>query len=165
MFRIIGADGREYGPVSADQLREWIAQGRASASTRARAEDSLEWRSLGSFPEFSSSLAASALPPLYRPAANRKTNGFAITGLVLGVLALTAGWCCCYGFPFNVIGVIFSIAALAQIRRNPELYEGQALAVTGLIFSILSILLAVIVIIFFGALAVWEEVPRRVYRL
>ena len=38
MYRIIGADGREYGPIPAEQLRQWIREGRADAQTRARAE-------------------------------------------------------------------------------------------------------------------------------
>jgi len=27
MYKIIGADGREYGPITADQLRQWIREG------------------------------------------------------------------------------------------------------------------------------------------
>jgi len=38
MYRMIGADGREYGPVTADQLREWIAEGRVDAQTKALVE-------------------------------------------------------------------------------------------------------------------------------
>src|ERR1041385_110292 len=52
MYKIIGADEREYGPVSAEQLRQWIAEGRANAQTRAQAEGSAEWRPLAAFPEF-----------------------------------------------------------------------------------------------------------------
>lgn len=51
MFTIIGGDGREYGPVSADQIRAWIAAGRANLDTQARAAGSTEWRRLGDYPE------------------------------------------------------------------------------------------------------------------
>ena len=37
MYKIIGIDGREYGPVSAGQLRQWIVEGRANAQTQALA--------------------------------------------------------------------------------------------------------------------------------
>jgi hypothetical protein len=60
MYRIIGIDGKEYGPVTVEQLREWIASGRANAQTRARAEDSPEWKTLGGFAEFAEALAAKA---------------------------------------------------------------------------------------------------------
>ena len=61
MYKIIGADGKEYGPVSAEQLRDWIQQGRVSLQTQARLEGSTDWRPLSGFPEFS---AVSAAPPL-----------------------------------------------------------------------------------------------------
>jgi hypothetical protein len=64
MFKIIGADGKEYGPVSAEVVREWIAAHRANAQTRAQAEGSSDWKPLGEFPEFAAALAAqAALPP------------------------------------------------------------------------------------------------------
>ena len=53
MYRIIGADRKEYGPVSAEQLRQWVTEGRLNAQSQARAEGETEWRPLASFPEFS----------------------------------------------------------------------------------------------------------------
>jgi hypothetical protein len=58
MYKIIGADGREYGPVSADEVRRWIAEGRANAHTRAQAAGSAEWKPLSEFPEFADALGA-----------------------------------------------------------------------------------------------------------
>jgi uncharacterized RDD family membrane protein YckC len=52
MFTIIGGDGREYGPATADQVRAWINGGRANLDTRAKVAGSSEWRRLGDFPEF-----------------------------------------------------------------------------------------------------------------
>lgn len=65
MFTIIGADGKEYGPVSADKLREWIASGRANAQTQCRRDGETAWSTLGSLPEFSGAFAATPPP---RPA-------------------------------------------------------------------------------------------------
>ncbi len=65
-YRIIGADGREYGPVTADQVRGWIAQGRANGQTRVRFETSTEWKLLSELPEFGDALggpAPAATPP------------------------------------------------------------------------------------------------------
>jgi hypothetical protein len=58
MYRIIGADGKEYGPISADVLRQWIAQGRANAQTKARLEGTTDWKLLTEFPDFAADLAA-----------------------------------------------------------------------------------------------------------
>jgi len=52
MFTILGADGKEYGPVTAGKIAEWIAGGRANLQTKARRSDETEWKTLGDFPEF-----------------------------------------------------------------------------------------------------------------
>ena len=56
MFTILGGDHKEYGPVTAEQLRLWIAEGRANAQTLARMEGTTEWKPLAAFPEFAGSL-------------------------------------------------------------------------------------------------------------
>jgi hypothetical protein len=63
MYKIIGADGRQYGPVSPEVLREWIAAARANAQTMVQAEGATDWKPLGSLPEFAEALAAKAPPP------------------------------------------------------------------------------------------------------
>jgi uncharacterized RDD family membrane protein YckC len=63
MFTIIGGDGREYGPVTTEQIRSWMNAGRANLDTQARAVGATEWRRLGDFPEFS----GSAEPPTIAP--------------------------------------------------------------------------------------------------
>jgi len=58
MFKILGADGRPYGPVTADKIRDWIAEGRAGAQTLTQREGEPDWKPLSSFPEFAAALAA-----------------------------------------------------------------------------------------------------------
>ena len=55
MYYLIGADQKEYGPVSADEVRAWIAEGRANGQTLARFEGG-PWKPLSTFPEFVGSL-------------------------------------------------------------------------------------------------------------
>jgi GYF domain 2 len=62
MYRIIGADGREYGPISAEQLRQWIAEGRANSETKVLLEGTTDWKRLAEFPEFG--LGGAAVPPI-----------------------------------------------------------------------------------------------------
>jgi hypothetical protein len=61
MFTIIGADGKQYGPVPADKVQAWIRDGRANLQTKAQRVGEAEWRTLGEFAEFS---AAAVPPPL-----------------------------------------------------------------------------------------------------
>jgi uncharacterized RDD family membrane protein YckC len=63
MFTIIGGDGKEYGPVTTEQIRAWMNAGRANLDTKARAVGGDEWRRLGDYPEFS----GSAEPPKIAP--------------------------------------------------------------------------------------------------
>ena len=145
MYRIIGADGKEYGPIGADQLRQWIAEGRANAQTRVFAEGAADWKLLTEFPEFAALLAG--IPgPLAVPAPLpmtqvRRTNAMAVTGMVMGIVSISIA-CCCYGFPFNLLGIIFSLVGLSQIKRDPQNQQGKGMAIAGLVLSILSILLA-----------------------
>lgn len=62
MFTILGADGKEYGPVTAGKIMEWIRDGRANLQTKARREGDTEWRTLAEFPDFATGHAAPPAP-------------------------------------------------------------------------------------------------------
>jgi len=63
MYHMIGGDDREYGPVTAEQLREWITAGRADAQTRVRREGETEYKPLSTLAEFTDALAGHAAKP------------------------------------------------------------------------------------------------------
>jgi hypothetical protein len=65
MYKILGADGREYGPVTAEILKQWIAQGRANGETKVLAEGASDWKSLREFPELAAALPSAAPPPVF----------------------------------------------------------------------------------------------------
>ncbi len=56
-YLIIGGDGKEYGPVTDADVRQWIAEGRLAAISEAKAESDAEFRTLAQFPEFAEALA------------------------------------------------------------------------------------------------------------
>jgi GYF domain 2 len=62
MFTIIGVDGKEYGPVSADQVKDWIVAGRANGQTKVKREGTTEWKSLAEYPELAVLLGAQPPP-------------------------------------------------------------------------------------------------------
>lgn len=69
MFTIIGVDGKEYGPVSADQIRQWLAQNRLTLAMQIRRDGETAWQRLGDLPEFAPRAAiAPPLPPPLDPA-------------------------------------------------------------------------------------------------
>jgi hypothetical protein len=140
-YRIVGTDGRTYGPVGLEQLRQWIAQGRADSRTPVLVEGARDWTYLGLVPELAADVAAApprigALPSAAGTA--RRTNGFATAGLICGLLS----WTCCCCLPFNLLGLVFSIIALVQINSQAQPQEGRAFAITGLVLSGANLLLS-----------------------
>src|ERR1043166_2638994 len=63
MYKIIGGDQKEYGPVTADELRRWISEGRLNGQSLVRAEGAADWQPLSSFPKFADALQAQAGGP------------------------------------------------------------------------------------------------------
>jgi hypothetical protein len=61
MYKIIGADQKEYGPVSVEQLRQWINEGRVNAQTLVRPEGETEWKPLSAFAEFAGTTATASV--------------------------------------------------------------------------------------------------------
>jgi hypothetical protein len=176
MYRIIGADGREYGPIAADQLRQWIGEGRANATTNVLTEGATEWKPLGSLPEFSMLFGAASQPhaapttpaPIAYPSSTvfaARTNGFATAGLILGILSITLGVCCCYGLPFSIPGLIFSLVAIGQINAHPEQYTGKTMAIIAIVLCCLSFLMMAVLLILGIAGAGWDSVSHHGYKL
>ncbi len=91
MYRIIGKDGQQYGPVSAEQLRVWIAENRANAQTAVQPDASTDWKPLGSLPEFAADLKPppTIAPPSYTavPRASNKIPA-GICGILLGSIGV-----------------------------------------------------------------------------
>ncbi len=141
-YRIVGNDGKTYGPVTAEQLRVWIAQSRVESRTAVFVEGATEWTFLGLLPEFAGYFntppPVSGLGGTIRPDAGlpKRTNTLAIWSLVCGILAWV---CCCCCIPFNLLGVIFAIIALVQISARPETQEGRTQAIIGLVLSVLNL--------------------------
>lgn len=135
MYKIIGMDQKEYGPVTSDQLKQWIAQGRINAQTKVQA-DAGEWKPLGEFPEFAEALAIRVPPvpstaprPFVASSPPAKTSGLAITSLVLGVLGLpTCGITALFG-------LILGIIAMIRVNKSNGALGGHGIALAGTIVS------------------------------
>ena len=64
MYKIRGADNNEYGPITADQIHQWIRENRLNRASLAEDVASPGWRPLAGFPEFGAALAGgSSAPP------------------------------------------------------------------------------------------------------
>jgi hypothetical protein len=66
MYKIIGGDQKEYGPVTFEQVSGWIRDNRANAQTLIQKEGG-PWVPLGSLPEFASLLPVLPAAPVSGP--------------------------------------------------------------------------------------------------
>jgi hypothetical protein len=168
VYKIIGADGKEYGPITSEVLRQWVTEGRANGQTKVLPEGAAEWKSLAEIPELAVLLATPLTPPTAPgPIAITTTpqnNSYAVAGFTLGILSLTLGLCCCYGVPFSVPGIICSSIALNQIKSDPIMQQGRNLAMVGLVLCILSIVVGALLLILGVALST-PDMIRRIQRL
>ena len=154
MYKIIGADKKEYGPVTADQIRQWIAEGRVNGQTMVQAEGSAEWKALASFPEFVVLLtppAAPGVPPpgllqaAPQPAVSSQVQGPAIALIIVAAL----------NFIMATISLIINLAGTGMGRfgpiGNPEIERllEMTSGIAGIISSLVNIGIAVL--IFVGA--------------
>jgi len=130
-YTIIGGDGKQYGSVTEEQLRQWIADGRIHAQTKVQNEGASEWKALSEFSEFADALKSSAPPPMLEPApaVPAKTSALAVTSLVLGVLGMfTCGFTALFG-------LILGIIAIAKVKSSNGKLSGNGLALAGIIVS------------------------------
>jgi hypothetical protein len=152
MYKLIGADQKEYGPVTADGIRNWIMEGRANGQTLGRIEGG-PWKALSTFPEFAQALSALPQPPPMAPVAagslRGKYNGMAVAGLIMGLLSVTVGLLCC-GPLLGILGILFSAVALSQIKRNPLHQSSRGMAIAGLILSALGMIISLFILLAFG---------------
>ena len=130
-YKILGLDGKEYGPVSAEAVRLWIAQRRAQAATSAQADGDAHWQPLSSFPEFADALASNRLtPPALPPSGPARTSRLAIASVVCGLL----GFLCLPA----LAGLVLGIGALVTISQSRGRRRGRGLAIGGLCASVLT---------------------------
>jgi prepilin-type processing-associated H-X9-DG protein len=147
MYKIIGSDQVEYGPVTADQVGEWIAQGRINAQTRMQAEGSPDWKAVQDFPEFAAALGRlTAAPPASGPPPLRvteagpvKTSRMAIWSLVLGILSIVS--CGVTLLITAPVGLILGLVSMSKIRKSQGRLTGRGIALAGTIVSGIAIVL------------------------
>jgi hypothetical protein len=175
MFKILGADGREYGPVAVDQIKRWIAEGRANRETMAQLAGEQGWKPLGQYAELADVFGvpppatggapSPGAPVLGSPAA---APGGVVQGgadarartkaqqMVAGpaiALMVTAG----LGITLGLLGLVLTLAGMATAPAMPGLdpefvryFRMFAYGPIGISIKILGI--AVSVFILFGAL-------------
>jgi TM2 domain-containing membrane protein YozV len=90
MYKIVGVNGQQYGPASAEDIRRWIAENRVNAQTLVQIAGAPEWKLLGSLAEFASELKP-VPPPIVAPSAGASRAANKIPAGVCGILLGSLG--------------------------------------------------------------------------
>ena len=92
MYKIIGTDGKEYGPVTVEQIRQWATDGRINAQTLIQPEGSADWKAAANFPDLlppvAPPIAQSAPGSATKPPGADKKISAGICGVLLGSLGI-----------------------------------------------------------------------------
>lgn len=155
MYKIIGGDGNEYGPVDLEQIKQWIQDGRAGAQTKVQPEGATEWQTISQIPELAALLGSA--PPSEAPPslgamrvagvsagdALQMVQGPAIGLIVTAVIGFLA---CVAGILLNLLGV----TAGAMEGEGQEAMVGMLSGGVGIAQSLLGLVLSVVILL--GAL-------------
>src|SRR5690349_14203230 len=115
MYKIIGADGKEYGPIPADVVRKWIAEGRANAQTKILPEGATDWVTVAQIPELSTTIPAiTPTVPAYTPTTSGGGGSDQVAGPAIGLIVTAA-----LGFLATVIGVVWNIIGAGMSMNQP----------------------------------------------
>jgi hypothetical protein len=87
MYKILGSDGNEYGPISAEKIRQWILEGRVEKKTPVLPDGAEDWVFLSSLPEFEEAFASPQKLETAVPVKKRRWRMVVCMGLLL--LAVT----------------------------------------------------------------------------
>ena len=136
-YKIIGGDLKQYGPVSADDIRKWIAEGRLNAQSLVQSYGDIEWKQLSQFPEFADLLAAapataSAPQPLMPPVDWLEQD-----------YDLDIGGCISRGWELfkNNAGLLF-VSTLIYLLIEAAIGMGAQIPFVGPVFSIVNLVIA-----------------------
>jgi len=120
-YKVIGGDLKQYGPVTAEELRKWIADGRLNAQSLVQVHGDIEWKQLSTFPEFADAFAGkpttlgAPLPPVPAENGEREAALQRIKGPAIG-LKVTA----IIGLALVALGFVINIATLMGYQIIPQ---------------------------------------------
>jgi hypothetical protein len=134
-------NGRRYGPVSQEDLTQWLAEGRAGPADHVWTEGMAQWARAGDVPELAPPAAndlpaaPSAPPPVQQPL--RAHRGGII--LALGIISIVAF--CLVDVVCGIIGWVMANRDLEDMRAGRMDRSGESLTNGGRICCIIGVIL------------------------
>lgn len=159
-------NGRKYGPVSAQDLRNWLAEGRLKPTDHVWTEGMSDWAPYNTVAELNAGIPPRpGVAPVQVPAqtAPQPGNGLAVAGMILGIVSIPLICLWPIGLLCAVVGLCLSVPGK---NRAKETNTGAGMAIAGIVTSCvtLGLLLIVLAIFMMGvgmAGNVLENMPRH----
>jgi hypothetical protein len=161
-YKIIGGDQKEYGPVTVEQLRQWLAEGRVNGQTLVQPEGESGWKPLNSFPDIAPLAAPSPSPTSPAPFLSQPSSSLApgagggpenVVRVPAILLLIVAG----LGIVGSLVGLVAGLSGMGAMNlRNlppdfpPQVREWIAFSM-GPVPSVVGLLLDVLILV--GALS------------
>lgn len=149
-YYVIGADGKEYGPTTTDQIRQWVQEGRVSRETVLKSFATGQTMPASAVAGLFPGAVATAPPPQAAPDWSQPPSPYArpqyaakvddgkgelVGAIIRSVLAVV------FFFAFHGIGLVFAgYAVYYAIQANTK---GHKYGPVGLAISILALLLVI----------------------
>ncbi len=155
MYKILGGDGKEYGPISADNLRQWVNEGRANAQTQVQPEGGA-WIALGQLPEFIAILSppppggagSAPMPGMAGPVSSAEAAQM-VLGPAIGLIVTAA-----LGALAQLGGIAFNLFGLSMSQQAGPSKDAAWINMLsgglGIVFNVIAVLMSIV--IFIGAM-------------
>lgn len=78
-------------------------------------------------------------PPRYSPGSSRKTSGFAIASLIMGI-----GGFICFPLVMSILAIIFGVISKREIKKSEGMIGGKGMATAGLTLGIVGLAIPVV---------------------
>ena len=115
-YKIIGSDLQEYSPVELEEVREWIAEGRADSNTLVCEIGEKQWVRLRDSSEFAADLSKDQV--------RQESQSGGVININYLVPAILCTIFCC--LPFGIAGILFAAQANSKTQQGD--YDGANIA-------------------------------------
>ena len=150
MYKIIGADGKEYGPVSVDQLKQWITEGRLNMQSKVLPDGTTEWKTVAEVPELATAIPApmASLGSSMGAVPNTVAASDMVAGPAIGLM-VTAG----LGFLAQAASLVLNLFGSSIIAAQGQGNEAMAQMFSGAMGAVAAgFAMIIAIVIFVGAL-------------
>jgi hypothetical protein len=152
-------NGTKYGPVSAQDLRDWLADGRLKPTDQVWTEGMPDWVAFNTVEELNTGLAPQVPGNTYTQPTQQQGNGLAVAGMVLGIISLPLICLWPISIPCAIVGLCLSVVGKNNAQKTNS---GEGMALAGLVLSCITLaLLAALLISFLMGLGTMSSFLRN----